>query len=102
MIRVTVELWLWLGKELGEDFKSPSRMRSVLETVVEDGTTVGELFDDLADRYEPLRDKVFSNHSFVPYVVVTMNERIIRTDRLCDRVLEDGDRIRVLPIYVGG
>ena len=102
MVRVKVELWMWLGKELGEDFESPSSMRSVLETAVEDGTTVGELFDDLADRYGPIRDKVFSNHSFVPYVVVTMNERIIRTDRLCDRVLEDGDRIRVLPIYVGG
>ena len=93
---------MWMREELGDDFESPSSMRSVLETVVEDGTTVEKLFDDLADRYCPIREKVFSNHEFAPYVVVTMNERIISADGLRDRVLEDGDKIMVFPMYVGG
>jgi len=102
MARVTVELWMWMRGELGDDFKSPSSMRSVSETVVEDGTTVGKLFEDLADRYRPIREKVFSNHEFAPYVVVTLNERVTSADGLRDRVLEADDKIMVFPMYVGG
>ena len=102
MARVTVELWMGMGEELGDDFKSPSNTRSVLETVVEDGTTVGKFFEDLADRYRPIGEKVFSNHEFAPYVVVTMNDRIISADGLPDRVLENGDKIMVFHMYVGG
>ena len=102
MVRVKVELWLWLGKELGGDFESPSTMRSVLESAVEEGTTVRELFEDLAERYGPVRDKVFSDHGFAPHVIATMNERVISVRELYDRVLEEGDRITVLPMYAGG
>lgn len=102
MIRIKVELWMWLGKELGNDFESPSTMRSALETVVEDGTTVGQLFGELADRYCPIREKVFRNCSFVPHVAVTLNERIVSAYGLCDRVMQDGDRITVMPVYAGG
>jgi molybdopterin converting factor small subunit len=93
---------MWLGKELGEDFESPSNMRSVLETVVEDETSVGQLFEDLADRYRPIGEKVFRDRSFVPHVVVIINERVVSVYGLCDRGLQDGDQITVMPVYAGG
>ena len=50
-MKVTVELWLWLGKELGQDFKSLSSMRSELEIKCEEDTAIGKLFDQLAKNY---------------------------------------------------
>lgn len=102
MVQVTVDLWMWLAKELGEDFQSPSQMRSILETTVEEGTTVRQLFENLADRYPPIGRKVFRDHSFDQYVVVNLNDRSVSAAKLCDRVLEDGDKITVLPMYLGG
>ena len=102
MVRCKVELWMWLGKELGEDFRSLSRMRSVLETVVEEGTTVGKLFENLAGRHGPIGERVFRNRGFVPYVAVIMNERIVSAGKVCARIVKDGDRIIVLPGYAGG
>ena len=44
---ITVELWLWLGKELGPDFQSTSDMRLIREEFVGEGRndlpTFGEL-----------------------------------------------------------
>jgi molybdopterin converting factor small subunit len=102
MVRVTVELWLWFGKELGDDFESPSDMRSVLETAVEAGTSVRELFEKLAEEYGHVRDRVFTGPGFAPHVVATLNERVINASELLDRVLEEGDKVTVLPIYAGG
>lgn len=102
MVRVKVELWMWLAEQLGQDFVSPSKMRSVLETEVKEGTTVRDLFEDLAERYPPIRQKVFRDHSFDQYVVVNLNNRSVSAVKLCDRVLEDGDKITVLPMYLGG
>lgn len=102
MVRVKVELWMWLSKELGQDFESPSDMRSILQTSVEDGTTVRKLFEDLAVRYRPISEKVFKDHSFSQYVVVIINDRITSTVELYDRILEEGDKVTVLPMYVGG
>jgi len=51
MPKVSVEFWTWMGKDLGADALSPSEMRSVLEVVVENGTTARMLLDRLAQDY---------------------------------------------------
>ncbi|MGQ9676004.1 MAG: MoaD/ThiS family protein [Chloroflexota bacterium] len=102
MVRVTVDLWMWLSEELGGDFRCPSQMRSILETTLEEGTTARELFEELSERYPPIKRKVFRDHSFDQYVVVNLNDRSVSAVKLCDRVLEDGDKITVLPMYLGG
>ena len=106
MIRIQVELWLGLGKELGGDFQSPSEMRSIIEIDVEDGMTVKKLFSHLADRYPPIGEKIFNrgNESFYPNlnVIVTFNDRVISPHNVEDRILKDGDKIMVLPLYAGG
>ncbi len=105
-MRIQVELWLWLNKELGEEFQSPSEMRSVAEMNVEEWTTVQDLFTRLADRYPIIGQKVFNrqNGKFYPNlsVILTSKEEVISPYSGEDSVLKDGDRIKVLPIYVGG
>jgi molybdopterin converting factor small subunit len=104
MIRVKLEIWLPLGKELGKDFHAVSEMSSVLEREVEDGITVRIFFDALARSYQSIQERIFERgkKTFYPDVVVTLNDRIIAPSELFDRVLKDGDKIAVLPMFVGG
>ena len=104
MNRVTIELWLWLGKELGSDFESLSEMRSKKEEEVEEGTTIRQLLDDLARRYPPIAQKVFDlkESRLYPHVVLNYNDRVISPYIVHGQVLKDGDRITILPMYVGG
>jgi molybdopterin converting factor small subunit len=105
-MRIQVELWLWLNKELGGEFQSPSEMRSLTEMEVENGTTVRNLFDRLADRYPVIGQKVFNrqNKKFYPNlsVILTSKDEVISPYSGEDNVLKDGDKIKILPIYVGG
>jgi len=93
-----------LGKELEKDFDAPSEMRFVREEEVKDGITVRDFFDDLGNRYKSIREKVIGagKSSFYSDVVATLNDRIITSSELFDRVLKDGDKIAVLPMSVGG
>ncbi len=59
MNHVTVEIWLWLGKELKGDFESPTEMRSIKEERVEEGVTIRQLLDHLAKRYPPIAHHIF-------------------------------------------
>ena len=106
MIRVQVEFWLWLGKELGADFQSPSEMRSFTETEVEAGTTMRELFEHLAHRHPTIAQKIYNpkNRKFYSNLSVILTDKndLIRTSKSENNVLKDGDRIKVLPIYAGG
>ena len=95
---------MWMGEELGEDFQSPTHMRSMLQTQVKKGTTARELFAQLAGQYPPIDGKVFrrAEMRFHPYVVITLNHKVVSAGELYDRELEEGDTITVLPMYMGG
>jgi len=93
-----------MGEELTEDFLSPSEMRSALEISVDDGTTIDELFTRLADRYRPVGEKIYDKGKrvFHPHLVLTINNRVASPSNLVDRVLKDGNKVTVLPMYMGG
>jgi molybdopterin converting factor small subunit len=103
-MKVKVELWLWLGKELGQDFKSLSSMRSELEIKLEEDTAIGKLFDQLAGRYPVIGEKVFNREKQIFYenIVVTLNEQVISPFKVYETKLKEGDKITVLPVYTGG
>ncbi len=101
MIRVKVEFWMWSGKELGADSESSTDKHATLNLRVADGTTVRALFEDL-QRHPPIKQEVFSDHHFHPEINLALNSLVMGHDELYDRVLTDGDRISVLPMYVGG
>ena len=99
-----VKVVFWMGKDLGEDFKPLSAIRSLLEVDAEKGSTVKALFGKLAEHYDQIGKEVFckETQSFYPDIVVIFNDRIIRIDELYNKVLQEGDYITILPMYVGG
>ena len=105
-MHIQVELWVWLGEQLGEDFQSPSEMRSIKEMQVEEGTTLLQLFDRLASQYPPIDKKVFNrqNKKFYPNlsVIVTQNGQVVSPFDIYESALIDGYKITVLPLYAGG
>ncbi len=103
MARITLEFWMGMGETLGGEFRSPSEISSVLETEVAEGISVTTLFCKLADQYSPVREKVFdrTKNQFHPNVVVTYNDRVIGLKELHEKILKDGDKLRVVPMYHG-
>jgi molybdopterin converting factor small subunit len=99
MARVKLEIWMRLGKELERDFDALSEMHFFREEEVKDGITVRDFFDDLGNRYKPIREKIIGTgaSSFYSDVVATLNDRVITPSELFDRVLKDGDKRRLLP-----
>ncbi len=104
MNHVTVEIWLWLGKELEGDFESPTEMRSIKEEPVAEGVTIGQLLNRLAQRHPPIARHIFDipQKKLSPNVVVIYNDQAISPHIVHQQVLQDGDKVRVLPIYTGG
>ena len=99
-----VKVVFWMGKDLGEDFKPLSAIRSLLEVDAEKGSTVRTLFCKLAEQYDQIGKKVFckETQSFYLDIVVVFNDRLIKMDELYNKVLQEGDYITILPMYVGG
>jgi molybdopterin converting factor small subunit len=48
-----------------------------------------------------VKSEIF-DHAFRPDITLTLNSRVMGYDELYDRVLTDGDKIAILPMYVGG
>jgi molybdopterin converting factor small subunit len=103
MIRVRLEIWMQVGN-LGKDFHLTSGVCATREEEVEDGITVRDLFDRLAEKYQPFREKIFQRGKgvFNPDIVVTLNNRVISPDEIYPKILGDGDKITILPMFGGG
>ena len=93
-----------MGKDLGEDFKPLSAIRSLLEVDAEKGSTVRTLFGKLAEQYDQIGKKVFckETQSFYLDIVVVFNDRLIKMDELYNVVFQEGDNITILQMNVGG
>jgi sulfur carrier protein ThiS len=104
IMRIRLEIWLRLGKDLGKDFQRLSDTCYVLEEETGDGVTVRNFFGCLADKEQLIQEKIFKSGEdiFYPEVVVTLNDLIISPEELYERILKDGDKITVLPMFAGG
>jgi len=79
-------------------------MRSIREEHVEEGTTIRQLLGNLARHYPPIARTIFDTKAkrLLPHVVVNYNDRVISPHVVHNQVLKDGDKITVLPMYMGG
>lgn len=105
-MHIRVELWMWLGKEPGEGFQLLSEMRSFQELDVEEGLTVINLLERLAARSPLVQEKIFDrkDQKLFPNlsVVVTHDGTVVSPFDIEKTPLQDGYKITILPVYVGG
>jgi MoaD family protein len=73
------------------------------ETVEVEGTTTGEVLQNVAEKYPGLRDKIFDDEGGVRrYVNVFANERDIRYQDELETDVEEGDQVSIVPAIAGG
>ena len=73
------------------------------ETVEVEGTTAGEVLQNLGEAHPGLRDKIFTDDGDVRrFVNVFANDRDIRFQEKLDTEVEDGDQVSIVPAIAGG
>jgi molybdopterin synthase sulfur carrier subunit len=83
---------------------TPLRKHTDGQEVVEvDGTTAGEVLQNLAETHPGLRDKLFDDEGGLRrFVNVFANDEDIRFLDKLDTPVEDGDEMSVVPAIAGG
>jgi molybdopterin converting factor small subunit len=66
------------------------------------GATVGELLQQLAERYPPLRDRLFADGALHRYVNVYLNDQDIQYLQKLDTPVAPEDTLTILPAMAGG
>ena len=75
-----------------------------MEEVLTEGETVGQLLDQLAEKYEGFQEAVFDPQSrkFSGQVTIVLNDRLLELLQGLDTKIKDGDTLILLPAFVGG
>jgi molybdopterin synthase sulfur carrier subunit len=66
------------------------------------GDTVGDVIDDLVERYPPLRDQLLQNGGLASFVNVFLGGEDVRTLEGLDTEVDDGATVILLPAMAGG
>ena len=101
MATVKLEVLSWLTRV----FDKEQRVRLIREEVVNQGTTVRDLFNQLTDRYPEFGELVYNpnDQELTGMVSIIFNDRILElTTGGLDTEIHDGDSIVLLPAYSGG
>ena len=73
------------------------------ETVEVDGSDVGEVLQNLAEKHPELRERVFKDDGSVRrFVNVFANDEDIRFQDNLDTEVADGDSVSIVPAIAGG
>jgi MoaD family protein len=67
-----------------------------------DGSTLGEVFDDLDARHPGLKGRVVQEGDLRRFVNVYVNDEDVRFTGGLDTSLSDGDTVVILPAVAGG
>lgn len=102
LIKVVIEAWV--GEDPGEPFMPVSPVRSRAELAVEPGTKVGELLGQLASRCQSLQEKVSGAQEgqLRGDLLILINGVLVSKIKALETTLNDGDEVRLVPIYLGG
>jgi molybdopterin synthase sulfur carrier subunit len=67
-----------------------------------DGSTVGEVLDDLVERYPPLATQLLQDGELAPFVNVFVGGEDVRTRDGLETSVGSGDQVILLPAMAGG
>ena len=105
-MHVRIELWMWLGNDPGGGFQALSEMRSFREMDVAEGLTVIQLLDFLAAQSPVIKEEIFDRKKRKLFpnlsLVVTHEGLVVSPFDMEKTHLKDGDKLTILPLYVGG
>ena len=90
---------------MGVTVKIPTQLRAVTageSEAVADGSTVGEVLDDLFERYAELRDRICEDGTLRRFVNVYVGGEDIRFLAGLETEVSDGDEVTILPAVAGG
>ena len=101
-MRVELEVFPWLGEQLGGQEYRSRHLRWQVDALA--GETVGALFARLAATHDPFRRLVFDpeTQQLGPQVVVVLNDRLLDLAGGLQARLADGDQLAIVPALVGG
>lgn len=99
-IKVTVTVMCWLQKDFGHE----GRDRLVIEETVPGGTSIIDLFHQLAGKYPVFGKKAFTVEPRVTfdYCAVICNGTFLGDLAALDTELKEGDTIKLIPGLYGG
>ncbi|GAB2780475.1 MoaD/ThiS family protein [Streptomyces daliensis] len=72
------------------------------KTVTGEGTTIGELFQDLESRHAGIQDRLVDGGELRRFVNVYLNDEDVRFLEGISTKLGDGDSVTILPAVAGG
>jgi sulfur carrier protein ThiS len=100
MNTVKIESYSWIAGTMGNE----SIQNQKVKKSVQAGTTVYDLFCEMAANYPEFSKQVFnpSNGQLSDQVMVIMNGRLLQSADLKTTVLKDNDKITLSPVLVGG
>jgi molybdopterin converting factor small subunit len=87
------------------EVRIPTILRSYTDgakTVEADGSTLGELIDNVEASHAGIKDRLVENGSLRRFVNIYVNDEDVRFLGGLDSGLADGDSVTVLPAVAGG
>lgn len=104
MITVTVEVLGWLTARLESTHAGQSSAPRRLTLEFSDSPSLWTLLTQIAARHPRLREVLLvgDGTSVAEYVTVLVNDMLAEQGEWLDRVLQQGDRVTLLPSYSGG
>ncbi|MBI2853623.1 MAG: MoaD family protein [Chloroflexi bacterium] len=88
------------------EVRVPSLMRKIVngeKTVQANGTTIGQLLEDLEKRYPGFKERILTpDNGLNQFVALYLNDEDIRFLKELNTIVEDGDVLLILPAVAGG
>lgn len=100
MAAIKIEVLSWMARAFGQQESG----RVILDHPVEEGETVGQLFQRLTQEYDRFGELVYDAKSgrLRDQVNVVINDRMLALAKGLDTPLTDGDVLVLIPAYAGG
>jgi sulfur carrier protein ThiS len=100
MNTVQLQLYSWTSQTLG----MPVCEKSILDKKVKEGTSVSDLFSELAEGHPEFRKLVFDPATLQmgDQVLVILNNTILQASEIPDTKLNNNDVLTLSPVLFGG
>ena len=89
---------------MGDTIDREAAGHLVLEEIIDEGTTIGDLMRKLASQYQAFGDSIFDSETnkMSGNVAIALNDRLVEALGGLDTPVNDGDMIKLFAVIAGG